>query len=78
MELKLDADDQAALAEAEIEAIRASIAKGNEALDDLMLNRKAPGGIASKIAAEFFPVASLFHADLRRLIMSAIEAERGL
>ncbi len=37
---------------------------------------KYPGQIASDIAGEFYPVASLFHADLRRQIIKVIEAER--
>ncbi len=35
-----------------------------------------PSGIASEIAGKFYPVASLQHADLRRQIIKAIEAER--
>lgn len=32
--------------------------------------------VASRIADQFFQVTSLFHADLRRQIMRALEAER--
>jgi len=37
---------------------------------------KPPNQIASEIADRFFPVTSLFNAELRRLIMHQIEAER--
>lgn len=37
---------------------------------------QSPAEIASDIANEFYPAASIFHADLRRQIIKAIEAER--
>lgn len=37
---------------------------------------KSPEEISSEIADEFYQVTSLFHADLRREIIKAIEAER--
>lgn len=37
---------------------------------------KLPEEIADEIADQFFSVASLFHADLRRRIIRAIEDER--
>ncbi len=37
---------------------------------------QSPSEIASEIAGEFYPVVSLQHADLRRKIIKAIEAER--
>lgn len=37
---------------------------------------QSPAEIASEIANEFYPVTSIFHADLRRQIIKAIEAER--
>jgi hypothetical protein len=37
---------------------------------------RSPSEIASEIADDFYPVASLQHADLRRRITRAIEAER--
>ena len=37
---------------------------------------KSPAEIGSEIASNFYPVASIFHADLRREIIKVIEAER--
>lgn len=37
---------------------------------------QSPAEIASEIANNFYPVTSTFHADLRRQIIKAIEAER--
>jgi len=37
-----------------------------------------PNTVASRIADQFFEVTSLFHADLRRQIEDALEAERAL
>lgn len=37
---------------------------------------QSPGEIGSQIASNFYPVTSLFHSDLRRQIIAAIEAER--
>lgn len=37
---------------------------------------QSPEQIASEIAGGFYQVTSLFHADLRRQIIKAIEAER--
>jgi len=39
---------------------------------------KPPNQIASDIADQFFVVTSLSHAELRRLIILAIEAERKI
>jgi len=39
---------------------------------------KPPNQIASEIADQFFPVTSLSNAELRRLIMRQIEAEREI
>ena len=38
--------------------------------------KKSPSEIGSDIAGDFYPVTSLSHADLRRQIVLAIEAER--
>jgi len=37
---------------------------------------QSPSEIASAIADQFYQVTSLFHADLRRQIIEAIETER--
>ena len=37
---------------------------------------KSPSQIGGEIANDFYVVTSLFHADLRRQIAKAIEAER--
>lgn len=37
---------------------------------------KSASEIGNEIASNFYPVTSLFHADLRRQIIEAIEAER--
>lgn len=37
---------------------------------------ETPNQIADRIAGQFFEPTSLFHADLRRHIITAIEAER--
>ena len=67
---KLDADDQEQLAQAQAE-IKAIPEKPQTPKWE-----KSPEQIGSEIANEFYPVASLFHADLRRQIIKAIEAER--
>lgn len=68
---KLDADDQEAMAQAQAEGIKA-------ALTPTPKWEKSPSEIASDIADQFYQVASLFHADLRRQIISAIEEERSV
>ena len=37
---------------------------------------QSPSEIALEIASRFYPIASLQHADLRRQIIKAVEAER--
>jgi hypothetical protein len=68
---KLDANDQEQLA-------RAGAKKTKAALEQAQIPKweKSPEQIASEIANEFYPVASLFHADLKYRIIKVIEAER--
>jgi hypothetical protein len=68
---KPDADDQEEIAQAETEEIKT-------ALEQSLTPKweKSPSEIASDIADKFYPVTSTFHSDLRRQIITAIEAER--
>jgi hypothetical protein len=68
---KLDANDQEQLAQAEAAKIKATLQQSQTPKWD-----KSPAEIGSEIASNFYPVASIFHADLRRQIIKAIEAER--
>lgn len=69
---KLDADDQEAMAQAQARTIKAAMERSL-----IPKAQKSAAEIAGAIANEFFPVASLQHADLRRQIIKAIEAERS-
>ncbi len=62
---KLDVNDQEQMAQADTEE-KSQTPKWE----------KSPAKIASEIAGEFYPVTSLFHANLMRQIITAIEAER--
>lgn len=68
---KLDADDQEQLAQTDAEKIKVALEQSQTPKWE-----KSPEEIASEIVDEFYPVASTFHADLRRQIIKAIEAER--
>ncbi len=68
---KLDADDQEQLAQVNAEKIKAALEQSQTPKWE-----KSPSEIASGIANEFYLVTSTFHADLRRQIIKAIEAER--
>ena len=68
---KLDADDQEQLAQVSAEKIKAVLEQSQTPKW-----RKSPSEIASDIANEFYPATSIFHADLRRQIIKAVEAER--
>jgi hypothetical protein len=68
---KLDADDQEQLAQTDAEKIKVALEQSQTPKWE-----KLPSEIASEIANDFYPVTSLSHADLRRQIIKAIEAER--
>lgn len=69
--LKLDTDDQEELAQVECEKIKAAFEQ-----TPTPKWTQSPAEIASEIANNFYPATSTFHADLRRQIIKAIEAER--
>lgn len=68
---KLDADDKEQLAQGQVDKIKAALEKPQTPKWE-----KSPERIGSEIANQFYPVASIFHADLRRQIIKVIEAER--
>ncbi len=69
--LKLDADDQERIAQEEREKLTLVAKQAQTPKWE-----RSPSEIADDIASDFFQVASLNHADLRRQVIKEIEAER--
>lgn len=78
-ELKLDADDQEKEFEKQAQKIKDAIAGlEQKRVKKNLIWPTSASVIANDIASEFFRVTSLFHADLRRMIIEALEEDRKI
>lgn len=79
-ELKMDANDQ----EKEFEKTRKEIQKSIDKLEQQKRTRVKPvwpiaaSVIADNITSQFFQVTDFFHADLKCMIVDAIEKDRRI
>ena len=78
IELKMDANDQERFFEVQREKLLDALQKSVVIKIEKPTYPKAASIVASGIASNFYSPASLFHADLRRMISKAIEEDRGI